>query len=342
MTRRHLVPWVLTLLLATTGTLGACSTSSNGPESFLLQTDSGLTYIKWVSNNGALAGSVTNFTADLANPNGGTATSTDFTGVLGGSAVTLNFAPPAPSSAWNGTVQGDTLKLSMIASSGAISTAVLSRATDADYSKAVAGFAAKSAAQAQAVMPVKTAVADLQTTMAVLASVLVPPTDDHGVSLIELTNPLADLQVALSSTQDDWATFRGDPICQNARRIGAGENLAVYWWATYFASDGAGGAKVTGWASTVEAAATAVDTAAANLEKLAASTTLTEPPSPTAAEGLAAAVQARAQVATMVQARQVAVANATGYPYRVKRIYDETLAALKVHGLPASCLKVGG
>ena len=121
---------------------------------YLALATNGVVFLQWTQSGDTLTGTLTQAYTDPGNPAALKHQNGPFTGVLSGGSVTLNFPQGLGlSTAWSGTLNGDTLILSYSAPDGSLSTLTFGPGTVADYNAALArvqGAAGAAAAQQDA------------------------------------------------------------------------------------------------------------------------------------------------------------------------------------------------
>lgn len=339
-----------TLLALLVASLVACAGPSSGSGGYMAKTDDGLMYIRWTNAGGDLAGSLTTFTGSVYEANGGSAKTIDFTGVLGGDAVTLAFGPDSGTGSWSGAIHGDELRLSAVQGDGSLVDLVLIEATDSEYRDAVAEFAARAveaaaSAERQALIdaPVTKAASELAAALSSVQSrlaerpQLVDGWPDSG----------SDSAVAvLAAKRDDiakeaalWLSM--DPV--TCFEFGVGVEIA---WQIYFvegwdkfADGGATDAATKAWALRVTEATTKSDALATELAEAITANPGANPPATSVASASTAAREAERAVNDHLTERKSVVSEAESIREDVKtKYYDKAVALLRKNGLkPSDC-----
>lgn len=341
---------VVFVLVIASMVVAACGTAASGPAGYLSRTNDRLLYIRWTNANGILAGSVTTFVSSMYDENGGTAETVDFTGVLGGSAVTLTFPPSTNTAAWTGSIEGDQLRLSLIDDNGKLTTLVLEKALDSDYNAAVGSFAAAAAeAAASASMQALVDAAVVEASKEVTAAmstlhelIAEPPTlvvgwPDAG-SGSAAVDTLATTRKDIADEYALWLSM--SPVRCFEFNNGIGISWQIYFvdgWDDKFAVGGASDASIQRWVRSVRTAINQLDIAAANLAQAVSDNPDANPPSSSEASVRAAASSAASGIENRLDRRARVVAQADDIRADVEsRYYDKAVSKLRDNGIAAS------
>lgn len=321
------------------------SSSTTGPSAYMLSNDQGILFIRWTSDGSSVQGSLTVFTPSSYVPEGGTAETHAFTGVVGGNSVSLHFASGFDYSALSGRLTTDGLVISYPSSGGQFADVTLRRSSETDYNGAVSGFAGQAAsaiASEQAKEQRNAPVADAAQTLKAAMDQLANMPDLRSLRpFVNEIDPdanwhyLAALQARVAEIKAGLARLKANPSLYDFG-LELGITYNTYFCGDEYAPDAHDGKAASDAVSSEAQAIAQVSAATEALKQTVALHPEADPASPSVADGQAAIDAAQGEVTAAKATWESVIKTANDYRAEAHSYYMQGISVAQKAGRSVS------